>query len=93
MALCFPHRPEPFKFIAFPKVEELGLKVAVGTDGESVTLTTEKPIKGVVLDVEGDDVQWSDQALDLFPGDAQVVRAVGLKGRDVKVRFLGDGSA
>ena len=86
-------RPEPFKFITFPKVEQLGLKAAVGADGETVTLSTEKPIKGIVLDAEGDDVQWSDQAVDLFPGDVQVVKAVGLKGRDVKLRFLGDGSA
>lgn len=55
-----------------------------------------KPIKGIVLDVEqdrDDEVRWSDQAIDLFPGDPQVVRGVGLRGRPVKVRYLGDGSA
>ncbi|CAA7259722.1 unnamed protein product [Cyclocybe aegerita] len=85
--------PEPFKFIHYPPIENLGLKVEVGADGESVTLSTKKPIKGIVLDVEGDEVKWSDQAIDLVPGDAQTVQAVGLKGRDVKVRFLGDGTA
>lgn len=96
MHFCIVHffrRPEPFKFITFPKPEEVQLKVEVGKDGESVALSTARPVKGIVLDVEGADVQWSDQAIDLVPGDAQVITAVGLKGRDVKVRFLGDGSA
>ena len=71
----------------------MGLQVVVGADGETVTLTTQKPVKGIVLDVEGDDVQWSDQAIDLVPGDEQVIAAVGLKGRVPKVRYLGDGTA
>lgn len=65
----------------------------MGADGESVLLSAEKPIKGIVLDVDGDEVRWSDQAIDLFPGDPQVVTGVGLKGREVKARFLGDGTA
>jgi beta-mannosidase len=56
-------------------------------------LSTKKPIKGLILDVDGDDVKWNDQAIDLMPDDPQVVRAIGLNGREVKVRFLGDGSA
>lgn len=86
-------RPEPFKFIKFPDVADLGLKVEVGADGESIRLSTQKPIKGIVLDVEGEDVQWSDQAIDLVPDDSQVITVVGLNGRTVKTRFLGDGSA
>ncbi|EGO27915.1 glycoside hydrolase family 2 protein [Serpula lacrymans var. lacrymans S7.9] len=85
--------PEPFKFITFPTVKELGLKISVSSDGESVQLSTQKPIKGIIMDVDGEDVKWSDQAIDLVPGDPQVVKAIGLKGREVKVRFLGDGSA
>jgi beta-mannosidase len=46
-----------------------------------------------VLDVEGEEVRWGDQAIDLVPGDPQVVKAIGLKGRSVKNRFLGDGTA
>ncbi|TFK55470.1 glycoside hydrolase family 2 protein [Heliocybe sulcata] len=86
--------PEPFKYIHFPDVKDLGLKITTGADGESVELSTQKPIKGIVLDVDGDAIQWSDQAIDLVPGDPQVIKAKGLKGRSVcKVRFLGDGSA
>ncbi len=89
-------RPEPFKYITFPDVQALGLEINIQSDGESVRLSTGKPIKGIVLDVEEDhekEVQWGDQALDLVPGDPQVVSAVGLNGRSVKARFLGDGSA
>jgi len=50
-------------------------------------------MKGIVLDVDGDDVKWSNQAIDLVPGDPQIVIAKGLKGRGVKARFIGDGSA
>lgn len=88
-----PCRPEPFKFIHFPAIADLNLKATVSHDGESIVLTTEKPIKGIVLDVEGDDVQWSDQAIDLIPDDPQTVKAVGLKGRVAKLRYLGDGTA
>jgi beta-mannosidase len=35
---------------------------------------------------------WSDQALDLAPNDPQTVRAEGLNGREVKVRYVGDGT-
>ena len=50
-------------------------------------------MKGIVLDVDGEDAKWSDQAIDLVPEDPQVVKVVGLKGRKVKSRYLGDGTA
>jgi len=83
--------PEPFKFINFPPSEDFGLQAEIDKDGESVTLSCRKPIKGIILDAEGSYVQWSDQAIDLVPGDPQTVRGVGLGGRQVKTRFLGDG--
>jgi beta-mannosidase len=86
-------RPEPFKYIHFPDVKDLGLKITPVGDGESIVLSTQRPIKGIVLDVEGDEVRWSDQAIDLVPGDPQTVKAIGLNGRPVKARFLGDGTA
>ncbi|KAH7105396.1 glycoside hydrolase family 2 protein [Auriculariales sp. MPI-PUGE-AT-0066] len=88
--------PEPFKYIQFPAVGKLGLKAEIAKDGESVLLSTRKPVKGIVLDVadrSGAEVKWSDQAIDLVPNDDQVVQATGLAGRDLKLRFLGDGSA
>lgn len=56
-------------------------------------LSARRPVKGVVLEVEGEDVKWGDQAIDLVPGDPQTVKVIGLKGRPVKARFLGDNTA
>ncbi|KAK8844526.1 hypothetical protein IAR55_006372 [Kwoniella newhampshirensis] len=80
--------PEPWKYLTFPNPN---LKVKV--NGDQVELSCDKPIKGIVLDVEGDECEWSDQAVDLFPGDTQIVEAKGLKGREVITRYLGDGTA
>ncbi|KAF8591572.1 glycoside hydrolase family 2 protein [Ramaria rubella] len=85
--------PEPFKFINFPAPEDLGFRITVSSDGESVLLSTERPMKGIVLDTDGEEVKWGDQAIDLVPGDPQTVRATGLNGRKVKARYLGDGTA
>ena len=86
-------RPEPYKYIKFPSPEEVALRITVQPDGEHVELSAAKPVKGIVLDVDGADAEWSDQAIDLFPGDPQLVRVKGLNGRTVRVRYLGDGSA
>lgn len=59
---------------------------------DAIRVGVERPIKGLVLDVEGEDAKWSDQALDVVPGDDQVVRVWNLKGRELKARYLGDGS-
>ncbi len=80
--------PEPWKYLIFPEP-----KLDISVDGDEVTLKCEKPIKGIVLDVEGEECKWSDQGIDLFPGDTQVVTAKGLNGRKVKARYIGDGSA
>ena len=65
-----------------------------GRDVTTVRLNCSRPIKGIVLDAEGEEnVKWSDQAIDLVPGDEQVVLAWGLNGRAVKARYLGDGTA
>jgi len=90
-------RPEPFKYLAFPTPEDVSLKLDVSsTEDEgfdAIRVGVERPIKGLVLDVEGEDAKWSDQALDVVPGDDQVVRVWNLQGRELKARYLGDGSA
>ncbi|KAJ7638773.1 glycoside hydrolase family 2 protein [Roridomyces roridus] len=86
--------PEPFKFIAFPADTEI--KVQNSEDGQSITLSTNRPVKGIVLDVDsssGSEVKWGDQGIDLVPDDSQTIEAVGLNGRPVKLRYLGDGTA
>ena len=99
--VSYARRPEPFKYIHFPSPSEVALSVAVAPDGASVTLTCARPVKGVVLDVvpaapgaaEAEEPRWADQALDLVPGDPQTVAVRGLAGREVRARYLGDGSA
>lgn len=73
--------PEPWKYLTFP---EAGLQIT--SEGESVKLSCSQPIKGIVLEVDGEDCQWSDQAIDLMPGDDQVVSAKGLNGRKVSAK-------
>jgi len=127
--------PEPFKYIHFPSVEDMGLQIRATTppttpkevedewdlvhkdeppntdrglklhynlsrspvEGRDVTeicLSSLLPIKGIVLDADGDDdVKWSDQAIDLIPGDDRIILAWGLDGRAVNARYLGDGAA
>ncbi|KAL7409700.1 glycoside hydrolase family 2 protein [Mrakia frigida] len=82
--------PMPYKYICYDE-DYKPLKITV--DGEKVTLEANAPVKGVVLDAAGEDAKWSDQCLDIMPGDVQVVTAVGLKGREVQVRYIGDGTA
>lgn len=55
----------------------------------SLTLGVARPAKSVVLSVEGVSARWSDNALDLVPGDEQEVVVTGLEGRSVKVAHLG----
>ena len=72
----------PWVHVKFPPVEELGLKVTTGSDGESISLSTQKPIKGIILEVGGEEVRWNDQAIDLIPDDLQkkkIIQAVGLR--------------
>ncbi|KAG8980228.1 hypothetical protein FRB93_009335 [Tulasnella sp. JGI-2019a] len=97
--------PEPFKYIHFPELSTLGFRItpqgasSTGSRSQTYTLSTDKPIKGIVLDVEEGEARFSDQAIDLFPGDPQTVTCeiLGdvLDGKQVKVkaRFLGDGTA
>ena len=79
--------PEPYKLL---QLADPGLEVKV--EGDEVTVNaTKKPCKGVWLDVEGENqgVMWSDNALDVFPGDPVTVRARGLAGKRITVAHLG----
>lgn len=85
--------PEPWKYIQFPEAD---LKVVVADDGETVTLSCKRPIKGIILDVEnaeGECPKWSDNGIDLMPNDPQTITAKGLDGRKIKARYIGDGTA
>jgi beta-mannosidase len=65
-------------------------ELELSVDGDTVRVTAKKPAKAVMLDVEGDgdEVRWSDNALDVIPGDPQTVTVRGLNGRKVTARWL-----
>lgn len=81
--------PQPFKHLNH--LGNTGLRVEVS--GERIRVSAKKPVKGVVLSVAGDageDVKWSDNALDIVPGDDQTIVAKGLGGRGVVAAWLGN---
>jgi beta-mannosidase len=76
---------EPYKGLPLP---DPGLVIArSGTD--TLTLRVARPAKGVWLSAPGAEIDWSDNFLDLCPGDAVEIRAPGLGERPVSARWLG----
>lgn len=74
--------PEPFKYLTMP---DPGLQVV--QEGEMVRLRVTRPAKGVWL-AAGDGVAWSDNMVDLLPGDEQVLVAKGLGTARVQTQWL-----
>lgn len=88
----FSDWPQPYRFIDFPARAE---DIHIAIDHENITIRVDKPVKGLVLSVldgkdeESDEVKWSDNNLDLAPGDSQEVVARGLKGRRIGYCMMG----
>ncbi|KAF8875633.1 glycoside hydrolase [Infundibulicybe gibba] len=77
--------PQPYRYLDVPDP-----KATIKVEGERIVVNVEKPAKCVFLSVDdGGDVWWSDNGLDVFPGDGQVVIAKGISGRKLKVACLG----
>ncbi|KZV98784.1 glycoside hydrolase family 2 protein, partial [Exidia glandulosa HHB12029] len=80
--------PQPYRYVTFP---DPGLRISK-EDGETLKVeASSSPLKGLVFSAvgEGPEVKWSDNGLDLWPGDVQVVGAKGLNDRKVRVQYLG----
>lgn len=76
--------PEPLKYLTLPDpVIVLDL-----VSPEELRIRAARPAKGVVLSA-GDGVAWSDNYLDLMPGDEQMIHAPGLAEKPVSLRWLG----
>ena len=82
--------PQPFRLVDFPDPE-----LDVRFEGTEVRVAVGKPIKGLFFTVDGEGegalgrqetVRWSDNAIDVFPGDPQVVQVRGLVGKRARVR-------
>ena len=77
---------EPFKELA---LQDPRLKIT-RLEGEALLLEVKKPVKGLLLSADVD-VQWSDNFLDLLPGDSQVVVARGLGEGTIAAYYLAKG--
>lgn len=83
--------PEPYKYLRFRP--DLKVEAEVLGAGEKVTLHSNAPVKGVMLEIstdEGEDAVWGDNFVDLVPGEKVVVDVEGLNGRTVNLRWLCD---
>ncbi|KAG9665180.1 putative beta-mannosidase, partial [Aureobasidium melanogenum] len=77
--------PQPLKYL---NMEERGVKVSF--DDGRITVTSDKPTKGLVFE-EREGVLVNDSAVDVVPGDEQIITVRGLKSGDapLKWRFYG----
>ncbi|KAG8910599.1 hypothetical protein FRC01_006243 [Tulasnella sp. 417] len=86
----FTNWPEPYKFIDFPSPE---MRLRLQSDGTTLEVEVKKPAKCAFFSVPGektgDEIKWSDNAVDLFPGDAQTLTVEGLDGRKIAVSRMG----
>jgi beta-mannosidase len=90
--------PGPLTLVHFSKTPNVVAKITSSTsssnDIDTIVLTTNTPIKGVVLSVPisegGPDAVWSDNFIDLAPGEEIHVQPTGLKGRKIETRWLWD---
>ena len=64
--------PQPLKHMTFA---DRGLKITA--NGEDVTVSAKKPVKGLLLTAEG--VSWSDNGMDIVPGEPLVINGKGLQ--------------
>jgi beta-mannosidase len=76
--------PQPLRHLDLPNPS-----VNVRVEGDHIHVSSSLPMKGVVFEVDDDEVMFEDNCIDLIPGDDQVVIAKGLKGRSVTVMHLG----
>jgi len=68
--------PQPLKYLAFPERD-----VKVKVDGSKMHVTVARPVKCLVFE-EREGVSLSDSALDIAPGDEQVITVTGLRDGD-----------
>ncbi|KAG9524096.1 putative beta-mannosidase, partial [Aureobasidium melanogenum] len=73
--------PQPLKYL---NMEERGVKVSFN-DGK-ITVTSDKPTKGLVFE-EREGVLVNDSAVDIVPGDEQIITVRGLRPGDAPLKW------
>ena len=69
--------PEPLKYLHLRKPRNL--RLAIMGEGEVVEVEAAVPVKGVALEVQGKEVVWEDNGIDLVPGQPVSIRVRGLR--------------
>lgn len=64
------------KYLELPRPD-----VKVQVEGDNIVISAPLPVKGFVVDIDDDEVEFSDNCIDLVPGEEQVIYAKGLNGR------------
>ena len=73
--------PQPLKYLDF---EDRGLEVL--PQGDTIVVQAQKPTKGLVFE-ERSGVLVHDSAIDIVPGDEQIIRVKGLGKQDEPLRW------
>jgi beta-mannosidase len=82
--------PEPLKHVHLQTPKDL--RVEVSQDGNMVEIAAGVPVKGVALECDADEVSFSDNLVDVVPGEVMsiVVKGANKESR-IKARYLGMG--
>lgn len=75
--------PEPYKYLTLPDPQI----TVERQDAHTLRVEAKRPTKGVWLSAN-DGVQWSDNMLDLFPNEPQIIKVHGLGDGDIEVQWL-----
>jgi beta-mannosidase len=75
--------PQPLKHSLF-----LNRKVKAVAKTDSIEITANGPVKGVVVSLDNEDIKLSDNGVDVFPGDPYIIQAKGIKESDkISIRY------
>ncbi|KFY74260.1 hypothetical protein V498_09994, partial [Pseudogymnoascus sp. VKM F-4517 (FW-2822)] len=79
--------PQPFKYLSFK--EDRGLKITLSQSRDIVSITAQKPVKGLVF-AERPGLSFSENGLDILPGNEYNIHVAGLKeDEELDWMFLG----
>jgi beta-mannosidase len=73
--------PQPFKYLDFA---DRGLEVVA--EGSTIRVSAKRPTKGLVFE-ERQGILVDDSAIDVVPGDEQVIKVTGLGASDEKLKW------
>jgi beta-mannosidase len=82
--------PEPLKYVHLQAPRYLSAEIS--RDGKTVEVSAEVPVKGLALECDDDEVTFSDNLLDVVPGEVMSISVKGAnKGSRIETRYLGMG--